>query len=90
MNRIHSKEKIKTLVETYRKESVSKMNEAETRLRFIDPFFEALGWGIRNPNEVRIESTQELFEHQIKATDREIDELVYRLYGVTEDYINQD
>ncbi|MDI6802927.1 MAG: TaqI-like C-terminal specificity domain-containing protein [Bacteroidota bacterium] len=32
------------------------MNEAETRLRFIDPFFEALGWDIRNPKEVRIES----------------------------------
>ncbi|MBA4313027.1 MAG: restriction endonuclease subunit M, partial [Chlorobiaceae bacterium] len=31
-------------------------NEAETRLRFIDPFFEALGWEIRNPKEVRIES----------------------------------
>lgn len=45
------------LVQTFRTEKQERINEAETRLRFIDPFFEALGWDIRNPKEVRIEST---------------------------------
>jgi len=33
------------------------------------------------------DSEKELFEHQIKATDKEIDELVYKLYGLTEEEI---
>ena len=56
MDRAQSKEKIESLVHTFRAEKYEKMNEAETRLRFIDPFFEALGWDIRNPKEVQIES----------------------------------
>jgi hypothetical protein len=28
-------------------------------------------------------SEKELFEHQIKVTDKEIDKLVYELYGLT-------
>jgi hypothetical protein len=31
------------------------------------------------------DSEKELFDHQIKATDNEIDELVYKLYGLTEE-----
>jgi type I restriction-modification system DNA methylase subunit len=56
MDRTQSKQKIEALVQTFRTEMQEKMNEAETRLRFIDPFFEALGWDIRDPREVRIES----------------------------------
>jgi adenine-specific DNA-methyltransferase len=33
------------------------------------------------------DSEKELFEHQIKATDNEIDELVCKLYGLTEEEI---
>jgi type I restriction-modification system DNA methylase subunit len=56
MNRNDAKEKIQKLVLTFQAQR-DKINEAETRLRFIDPFFEALGWDIRNPKQVRIEST---------------------------------
>ena len=56
MDRKESKQKIESLVQTFRNEKREKINEAETRLRFIDPFFETLGWDIRNPKEVRVES----------------------------------
>ncbi len=56
MDRKQSKQKIETLVQIFHTEKRDKTNEAETRLRFIDPFFEALGWDIRNPKEVRVES----------------------------------
>ncbi len=57
MNKTLSKQKIENLVQTFHAGKRGLINEAETRLRFIDPFFEALGWEIRNPKEVRIEST---------------------------------
>jgi hypothetical protein len=38
----------------------------------------------RKKNQAKTDSEKELFEHQIKATDKEIDQLVYRLYGVAE------
>jgi hypothetical protein len=47
MNREKSKHSIENLVQTFRFEKREKINEAETRLRFIDPFFEALGWDIK-------------------------------------------
>jgi predicted type IV restriction endonuclease len=53
MSRNHSRQKIEELVRIFAKEHTDKLNEAETRLRFIDPFFEALGWNIRNPNARR-------------------------------------
>lgn len=56
MERNQSKQRIEILVQMFHTEKGEKINEAETRLRFIDPFFEALGWDIRNPREVRIES----------------------------------
>jgi len=56
MDKKQSKQKIESLVQTFHTKKHEKMNEAETRLRFIDPFFEALGWNIRNPREVRIET----------------------------------
>ncbi|MDI6802926.1 MAG: hypothetical protein QME58_03650 [Bacteroidota bacterium] len=56
MNKTLSKQKIESLVQTFHAGKRGTINEAETRLRFIDPFFEALGWEIRNTKEVRIES----------------------------------
>jgi type I restriction-modification system DNA methylase subunit len=56
VDRKQSKQKIESLVQTFLAEKREKINEAETRLRFIDPFFEALSWDIRNPKEVRVES----------------------------------
>jgi predicted type IV restriction endonuclease len=56
LDRVSAKQKIEKLVSTFRTERRDAINEAETRLRFIDPFFEALGWEIRNPKEVRVES----------------------------------
>lgn len=56
MDRKQCKQRIETLVQTFHSEKRERINEAETRLRFIDPFFEALSWDIRNPKEVRIES----------------------------------
>ena len=41
----------------------------------------------RKKNHAKTDSEKELFEHQIKATDKEIDELVYGLYGLTEEEI---
>jgi hypothetical protein len=38
-------------------------------------------------HQAKSDSEKELFEHQIKATDKEIDELVYKLYGLTESEI---
>jgi hypothetical protein len=35
----------------------------------------------------RSQSDQELYQRQIDATDREIDRLVYELYGLTEEEI---
>jgi hypothetical protein len=39
----------------------------------------------KNNQHANADSEKELFEHQIKATDREIDELVYELYGLSEE-----
>jgi len=47
-----ARKKIKILVEKYEKilatEQVKSYNEAQTRNEFIEPFFECLGWDIRN------------------------------------------
>jgi hypothetical protein len=98
--------------------------ETQVRVEFIDPFFEALGWDVRNvqgyaeqykdvihedaikvsgatraPEVERmlalhkkltaatIPADKELYQRQIEATDRQIDGLVYELYGLTEEEI---
>ena len=38
----------------------------------------------KKKHQSKVESEKELFEHQIKAIDKEIDEMVYRLYGITD------
>ncbi|MDI6767961.1 MAG: Eco57I restriction-modification methylase domain-containing protein, partial [Bacteroidota bacterium] len=39
----------------------------------------------KKKQQAKADSEKELFEHQIKATDKEIDELVYKLYNITEE-----
>ena len=74
-------------------------NETQVRREFIDPFFECLGWDVNNQQGYAegYEYTQHqqqttattdhertLLERQITATDRQIDQLVYTLYGLTD------
>lgn len=54
------------------------VKEAHVRQSLIDPFFEALGWDVRNAG---------MAQRQIDATDAEIDRLVYDLYGLTAEEI---
>jgi hypothetical protein len=65
--------------------------EARVRVEFIDPFFEALGWDVHN-RQGRGEHDKDVvyedaIQRQIEATDRQIDALVYELYGLTEQEI---
>jgi hypothetical protein len=65
-------------------------NETQVRREFIDPFFEALGWDVNNEAgnaEVKTGHEQTLLQRQIDATDKQIDKLVYELYGLTENEI---
>lgn len=47
-------------------------NEIQLRREFLDPFFSALGWDVEK-------------KRRYAATDKQIDELVYELYGFTEE-----
>ena len=51
--------------------------EAQARVEFVGPFFEALA----------IRAGRKLYGRRIKALNWEIDALVYELYGLTEDEI---
>jgi hypothetical protein len=52
--------------------------ETQLRLEFIDPFFEALGWDVRRLT-VR--------QREVETADRQIDQQVYELYGLTQQEI---
>lgn len=55
-------------------------NETQVRLEFINPLFEAPGWDVANKagyGETRL-------QRESDATDRQIDQLAYELYGLTE------
>ena len=43
---------------------------------------------MRNYHEARMVRDKELYERQIKVVDAQIDKLVYGLYGLTEDEID--
>jgi len=64
-------------------------NETQLRREFIDPFFRALGWDVDNNQRADVKTDHEktLIDRQIEATDRQIDALVYELYGLTEEEI---
>jgi hypothetical protein len=40
-----------------------------------------------NETQLKTESGEELFEPQIKATDRKIDHLVYKLYSLADEKV---
>ena len=69
----------------------SAYNETETRREFIDPFFKALGWHMANEKKYaeteKTEREKSLIQRQIDATDKQIDQLVYELYGLTDEEI---
>jgi hypothetical protein len=58
--------------------------ETQVRVEFIDPFFEALGWDVRN---VQGYAERDLYRRQVESTDRQIDALMYDLYGLTDEEI---
>jgi type I restriction-modification system DNA methylase subunit len=57
--RDEARSKLAGLVEKFRAEEahgkVGEYNEAQVRLRFINPFLRALGWDIESPDEVSVE-----------------------------------
>jgi len=74
--------------ESYRS---SEYNETQARREFIDPFFKALGWDIDNEQgyaeAYKTECEKSLIQRQIDATDKQIDQLVYELYRLTDEEI---
>ena len=71
-------------------------NETQTRHEFIDPFFMTLGWDVNNEKgyaeaykglSAKTDHEKSLIQRQIKETDRQIDQLVYELYGLSEEEI---
>ena len=57
------------------------INETELRVEFIDPFFIAPDWDVRN------ESVQITINRPIAATNHQFDHVVYRRYDLTEEEI---
>lgn len=59
MTKDEAKQQIQKLVEKYEAEKaagkISKYSEEETKRGFIEPLFEALGWGFSNKSEVTLE-----------------------------------
>lgn len=73
-----------------------KYNETQVRREFIDPLFKLLGWDIDNEKGYAeaykeagesVSQTRTVLQRQIEATDRQIDRLVYELYGLNEEEI---
>ena len=80
---------IKTLVERFERNRQayhsSAYNETQLRREFLDPLFKALGWDVDNKKGyAKTDHDKKLIQRQIKDTDRQIDYLVYELYGLTD------
>jgi hypothetical protein len=75
-------------IDQYRAPAV---NEAAVRRQFIDPLFIALGWDVNNAQgfAMRPQDPHEkaALLRRIEMTDRQIDALVYELYGLTAEEI---
>lgn len=74
-------------LDTYEKQPY---DETQVRKEFIDPFFKALGWDVASekgcaPAKIPTEKNQ--IQRQIASTDKQIDDLVYKLYSLTEEEI---
>ena len=93
---------VRELIERFRRnEDVyrsGQYNETQLRREFIDPFFTALGWDVASYIQaykdvvlymVDLQEAHEkaALQRQIAATDAQIDQLVYKLYGLTEQEI---
>ena len=76
-------------------------NETQLRREFLDPLFKALGWDVDNTSgyaetlfslnrqfaSAKTAHEKTALQRKIDATDRQIDNLVYELYGLTDDEI---
>jgi len=86
---MNAPDRIKKLTETfdYNLETYKKglYNETQVRREFIDPFFELLGWNITNKGKLPQE--KDMLKRQIEAIDIKIDQLVYKLYDLTDEEI---
>jgi hypothetical protein len=51
------KDKLDNLVFNFKLANYRSLNESQTRLSYIDKFWEALGWNVSNTDEVRVETT---------------------------------
>lgn len=51
------KDKLDKLVFNFKLANYRTLNESQTRLSYIDKFWEALGWNVSNTDEVRVETT---------------------------------
>jgi len=73
-------------IEVYRSQQY---NETQVRREFIDPFFDELGWDVSNKAGYAQAYKDVIHEDAIKidTTEKQIDQLVYELYGLTEEEI---
>ena len=98
-----TKREIETLVNKFsdRPESFEHPNyqEESVRVEFINPFFKALGWNSRlstyiipgfhkKLSSAKTSGEKYRLEREIKATDEQIDQQVYELYGLTKQEID--
>lgn len=91
------REKIQVLVGKFERDKTHYLSkgypEAQVRIDFVNPFFEALGWDIENEvgclnfikNSHPPSAEREKIEREIAIKDEKIDEIVYGLYGITEE-----
>ncbi|MBC8043361.1 MAG: hypothetical protein IAF08_07935, partial [Rhizobacter sp.] len=52
----HTKDTLASLALSFRKENLATMNEFQTRLSYIDKFWNALGWEVSNTAQVQVET----------------------------------
>ncbi|MBI2303598.1 MAG: N-6 DNA methylase [Chloroflexi bacterium] len=77
MTKEEAQRQIDTMVADFHRRTdaqLRRMNEAQTRQSFINPLFEALGWDVRNPDEVSVEDN----------VARERADYIFRIGGVTQ------
>lgn len=98
MEKEQAKERIRELVEkfeSYSKSDLDFMSEDQIKTWFIEPLFFALGWDTYDlfKEERIIELVERIIqfhkegksEQDIANVDYEIDQEVYKLYGITEE-----
>lgn len=64
----------------------SKSKENDIHLRIVN-FVDSMLALHKQQSTAKSDADRELYQRQIDATDREIDQLVYELYGLTKDEI---